>query len=124
MELEAFKKYLPYLRTACGYSQIALCNALDLSHATYLKIENGIEPIKRRDYYAIRYLIEKDEFGKSLLDILVDGKYLSGVDRAALVVRLDKVIKKSSRKSGIFFLRKDLIKAYNEFIIERKAAGL
>ena len=119
--VDEFRKYLPYLRIACGYSQVAMGNILEVAHPTYNKMETGISPMKMRDYFAVRYIIEQDEFGKSLTTILVDGSYLSAREKSELLRRMDKVINKASRKNGTAVLKHSLLRTYNEFILEKKA---
>ena len=119
--VDEFKKYLPYLRIACGYSQTVMADILELSHPTYNHIESGLEPMKMRDYFAIRYIIEEDEFGKLLTSILVNGNYLTAQDKARLIRQFDRVLKKASRKSGMPLIKNSLIRTYNEFILEKKA---
>ena len=122
--VDALRRYLPYLRIACGYSQASLADILELSYPTYNHIETGLEPMKMRDYFALRYIIEEDELGKSLLSVLVDGNYLTAKERACLINRMDKTLKKSSRKMGVSSMKHDLIRTYNEFILEKKAKEL
>ena len=119
--VDRFKKYLPYLRIACGYSQVSLANILEISHPTYNNIETSLEPMKIRDYFALRYIIEEDEFGKWLTAVLVDGNYLTDQEKTRLIRQFDRVLKKANRKGGISLIKNSLIRTYNEFILEKKA---